>query len=59
MKNSIINFFEKSSRAKVQNLKRRSIVNRMAFQDVTENEYNPKTARHKSLKGIGLRSNKF
>ncbi len=57
MKNTIINFFEKSSQNKVQNLKRRSAISRMALEEMNEMEYNPKTARHKSLKGIGFRPN--
>lgn len=57
MKRTIINFFEKSSKNKVQSLKRKSIINRIAFEEMNEMEYNPKTARHKSLKGLGFKPN--
>ena len=56
MKNSIINFFEKNSAAKVRNLKLKRQVSRAVFEEMNEVDYNPKTARHKSLKGVGFRA---
>ena len=57
MKRSIINFLEKNSKGKVNNLKRKYTIGKMVDNDFNDMDYNPKTARYKSLKGLGLKIN--
>ena len=59
MRKSIINFFENKGRARVTQLKIKSKVNRLLNDEMNDLDYNPKTARHKSLKSIGLKPGKF
>jgi hypothetical protein len=53
MKNMILNFIQKNSESKAKTMKMRKSIHKMVFDEMTEQSYNPKSARHKSLKVIG------
>lgn len=59
MKNTIVHFFENNSKAKVLSLKTRHLAKRVEFDEMIEADYNPKRARNRSLKGVGLKPGKY
>lgn len=55
MKNLLLNLLtEKGNKSSSKFLMKRSMINDLTKSDAASTEYNPKTARHKSLKNVNF-----